>query len=87
MILDGSYISAKSEPGDFDVLLIGPSDIQLRKDIDPDLSLWLDAEIAETERGYSLYYTPVNSPMIAFLYTMFDFSKENIPKGIVEVSL
>jgi hypothetical protein len=27
MVLNGSYISAKPDPGDFDVVLIGPSDL------------------------------------------------------------
>lgn len=87
ILLDGSYISAKKEPGDFDVLLIGPADIQVRKENLPELSQWLDAEIAEKEKGYSLFYIPNDSPVIDMLKGFWDLSKEGVPKGIVEVVL
>jgi len=49
--------------------------------------LYFDAERAEKEGGYTLYYASANSPMLALLYTLFDFSKENVPKGVLEVGL
>lgn len=87
LVLDGSYISSKPEPGDFDVLLIGPPDIQARKDIESELAHLLDAERAEKEGGYTLYYASSQSPMLPLLYTLFDFSKENVPKGVLEVNI
>lgn len=87
LLLDGSYISAKAAPGDFDVLLIGPADIQVRKDTEPNLARLLDAETAERERGYSLFFIPQNSPAFGLLQTFWDFSKEGVPKGVVEVQL
>ena len=86
ILLDGSYISARQEPGDFDVLLIGPADIQIRKDAEPDIAGLLDARAAE-ERGYSLFFIPSDSPAREILSTLWDFSKEGIAKGVVEVKL
>jgi len=87
LLLDGSYISTKAEPDDFDVLLIGPSDIQMRKDTEPNLAHLLDAEIAEKERGYSLFFLPQDSPVLELLRTFWDVSKEGVPKGVVEVRI
>ncbi len=87
LLLNGSYISAKPEPGDFDVLLIGPDDIQVRKDTEPSLERLLDAEAAEKERGYSLFYIPADSPALAMLRTVWDISKDGVGKGVVEVQL
>jgi hypothetical protein len=87
LLLDGSYVSAKAEPGDFDVLLIGPADIQVRKDTEPGLARLLDAEVAEKERGYSLFFIPQDSPAREMLQTFWDISKEGVLKGVVEVTL
>ena len=86
LLLDGSYISSKPEPGDFDVLLIGPADIQVRKDVGPDLTVLLDAQSAE-EQGFSLFYAAINSPSLPFLQAIWDETKRGIPKGCVEVKI
>lgn len=86
ILLDGSYISEKPEPGDFDILLVGPADIQVRKDAEPNLATLLDANAAE-ERGYSLFFIPADSPARAMLSTLWDFSKEGVAKGVVELAL
>jgi hypothetical protein len=86
IVLDGSYISAKSEPGDFDVLLIAPADIQVRKDANPSLAVILDAEIAE-RNGYPLFFIPEDSPVREMLRGLWDISKTGVPKGVVEVEL
>lgn len=86
LLLDGSYISAKPEPGDFDVLLIGPADIRVRKDVEPDLAVLLDAQSAE-EQGFSLFYTAVNSPNLPFLRAIWDETKRGVPKGCVEIEI
>ncbi len=86
LLLNGSYISSKPEPGDFDTLLIGPADIQIRKDADPELAALLDAQDAEAQ-GYSLFFLPADSPALALLSTLWDISKEGILKGVIEVNL
>ena len=86
LLLDGSYISARPEPGDFDLLLIAPADIQARKDAKPSLADLLDAEASE-RRGYSLFYIPEDSPACELLSGLWDISKEGVEKGVVEVSL
>jgi hypothetical protein len=87
LLLDGSYISTKADPGDFDVLLIGSADIQVRKDREPNLADLLDAETAEKERGYSLFFLPHDSPVLGLLRTLWDVSKEGVLKGVVEVRI
>lgn len=86
LLLNGSFISAKQEPEDFDVLLIGPPDIQVRRDAASGLNLLLDAERAE-KRGYSLFYIPSDSPALEMLSTLWDLSKEGISKGVIQVEL
>lgn len=85
LLLNGSYVSARPEPGDFDVLLIGPPDIQAMKDADPKLALLLDAERAEKEAGYSLFYVPSDSPALDLVSTFWNLSKESVAKGDVQV--
>ena len=87
LLLNGSYISAKEDPGDFDVLLIGPANIQEMKDQSPVLGAVLDAERAEKEGGYSLFYLANISSALEEVITFWDFSKEGIAKGCVEVKL
>ena len=86
ILLDGSYISDKTEPGDFDALLIGPADLQMRKDAEPSLASLLDAGTAEAQ-GYSLFFIAEDSPARELLSTLWDYSKEGVPKGIVELTL
>ncbi len=87
VLLNGSYISAKEAPGDFDLMLIGPPNLQAMRDHDPKLALLLDAERAENEGGYSLFYAANDSENLALLLTFWDVSKEGVPKGSVEVEL
>lgn len=86
-LLNGSYISAKPEPGDFDVLLIAPAGIQARKDANPEPARLLDAETAEQERGYSIYYTPEDSLNLPLLRSIWNETKDGVLKGSVEVPL
>jgi hypothetical protein len=87
VLLDGSYISAKLEPNDFDVLLVAPADIQAIKEANPRLARLLDAEIAEQEGGYTLFYIPNDSPALALLSTLWDISKDGVAKGVIRVDL
>lgn len=86
LLLGGSYISAKPEPRDFDMLLIAQPDIQALKDLAPALALLLDAQRAE-QNGYSLFFIPSNSPQIETICTMWNETKSGVPRGIVEVHL
>jgi hypothetical protein len=86
ILLDGSFISEKREPGDFDVLIVGPADLQVMKDTEPNLASLLDASTAEAQ-GYSLFFVTEDSPMRQIISTVWDFSKEGIAKGIVELAL
>ncbi len=87
MVLDGSFISSKQNPNDFDVLLLLQPDIQELKDADSRLSQLLDTEMSENQEGYSVFYAPINSSVIAFLLPMWDISKEGVVKGVVEVEI
>lgn len=85
--LNGSFISAKPVPGDFDVLLVLQPDIQKMKDADLRLSRLLDAEMSENQDGYSVFYLAENSPVIDMLLPIWDRSKDGTAKGVVEVEL
>jgi hypothetical protein len=87
ILLNGSYVSAKEAPEDFDLLLVGPENIQAMKEADPGLGRLLDAERAEKEGGYSLFYLPNDSPYLETLLTFWDFTKEGVAKGSIEVRL
>jgi hypothetical protein len=87
LLLNGTYISGKAEPGDFDVLLIASPEIQALKDADPALARLLDAEHAEKVGGYSLFYIPNDSAALELLSSFWDLSREGIPKGCVQVPL
>src|SRR5579862_1669970 len=71
ILLDGSFISAREEPGDFDVLIIADNDIQSLKDSDEQIARLLDAQQAES-LGYSLFFTRSESPAIAMLNSLWD---------------
>ena len=87
VLLNGSYVSAKAEPDDFDLLLIGPPDIQLLKDSNPALAELLDAERVEKLFECSLFYVSSESPALGEILTLWDHSKEKVPKGSIEVNL
>jgi hypothetical protein len=87
VLLDGSFISAKIAPGDFDVLLVLQPEIQVMKDSDVILADLLDAQNAEIRRGYTVFFAPNNSASLKLLETAWDMSKEGVFKGVVEVPL
>jgi hypothetical protein len=87
MLLNGTYVSAREEPRDFDVLLVAPDNIQAMKEADPRLGVLLDAEHAEKVGGYSLFYVPRSSPDIGMVTTFWNITSEGIAKGSVEVEL
>jgi hypothetical protein len=87
LLLNGSYVSAKEEPGDFDLLLIGPADIQERKDASPELSVLLDSQEVERRYGCSLFYISSESSALGDIITLWDVTKEKVAKGSVEVRL
>lgn len=70
-LLDGSYISAKLEPSDFDILYVAPADIEVLKEKSLELRRLLDAQYAE-EQGYSLLYAPENSIAIEIITGIWD---------------
>lgn len=86
LLLNGSYISSKPDPRDFDLLLVGPPDIQAMKELNPILRVFLDAEQAE-RKGYSLFYVPSDSPALASIETFWDYSKEGVAKGCIRAKL
>src|SRR5262249_28736828 len=64
LLLNGTYVSAKEQPTDFDLLLIAPANIHALMELDPKLAALLDAEGAEKQRGYTLFYVPNDSPAL-----------------------
>jgi hypothetical protein len=87
LLLDGSYISAKLDPKDFDILLVASAEIQALKEASPELTRLLDAERAEREGGYSLFFVPIDSTALELISSMWDLDKSGTPKGILKVAL
>jgi hypothetical protein len=87
LLLNGSYVSAREEPGDFDLLLVGPPDIQEKKDADPVLWGLLDPEEVERQYHCTLFYIANDSAALGKILTLWDLSKEAVAKGSVEVKL
>jgi hypothetical protein len=87
VLLNGSYVSAKTDPEDFDLLLIGPPDIQARKDSGPDLAALLDPEHVEKAYGCSLFYVSSESSALGDIITLWDLTRDKVAKGSVEVEL
>ena len=85
ILLDVNCISKKTEPEDFDVPIVGPTDLQTRKDTEPNLTSLSDAASAETQR-YSLFFVTEASPMRKVVSGIWDFSKEGIVKGAAELA-
>lgn len=86
-VLDGSYISNKMAPHDFDVLLVAAPGTQALKDNSPRVGRLLDAEYAEKERGFSLLFIEETSAMVSLIKTVWDVSKQGVTKGVVEVTI
>lgn len=87
LVLDGSYVSAKLSPNDFDVLLVAAPGCQALVNADPEIARLLDAERAEKERGFTLLFIEEISAMLSLIKTVWDVSKQGVPKGVVEVTL
>ena len=87
VLLNGSYVSARAEPGDFDILLIAQPEIQEMKSRDARLAVLLDAQ--EVERLYecSLFYVPSDSDALDDIITLWDVTEDEVPKGSIEVAL
>jgi hypothetical protein len=57
------------------------------KDAEPKLARLLDAEMAENEYGFTVFYCAEDTPVIGMLLPIFDETKSGVPKGVVEVVL
>jgi hypothetical protein len=87
LVLDGSYISSRATPHDFDVLLVAAPGCQALVNNDPQAARLLDAEYAEKQRGFSFLFVEETSGMLTLIKSVWDISKQGIPKGVVEVAL
>ncbi len=85
-VLNGSYISDKLEPHDFDVLLVADPESLSRIEESPQAAQLLDAENAEAH-GFSLLFVPSNSSVLPLIETIWDISKQGVPKGVLEATL
>lgn len=87
VLLNGSYISGKENPSDFDVALMAQPDIQALKDVNPKVKQLLDSEYCERELGFSMFFFPSNSGTLDLLRGMWDQAKDGTLKGVLEVPL
>jgi hypothetical protein len=91
LLLDGSYVSARPDPGDFDVALIAQPGIQALKEARPRLQQLLDAEYCQRELGFTLFFIPadvqVSSSVLVDPREIWDVARDGTPKGVLEVPL
>ena len=91
VILDGSFISRKDAPGDFDLVFCYEEASEVILRTDPDARTLTDYQVCRS-LGFlgDVFALPASlqslSPALGGL-SMFDFDRRGIPKGVVEVRL
>lgn len=91
IILDGSFISAKAEPGDFDLLFVYDEASQEVLDEDETARLWVEyAYLKEVGYGDVLAFRESLARQYPQLFPLNGFDRDKTsqrPKGVVEVNL
>jgi hypothetical protein len=86
LLIDGSFISDKEAPGDFDAIFIGDEGIELLLIQDIEARLLLNYQVVKEYYGGDLLFFS-KSAVLKFPELCridgFDYSKEKIPKGVV----
>lgn len=91
VILDGSFVSAKEAPGDFDLVFSYTEETAVIIRNDPAARQLIDYQSCRT-LGFlgDVFALPAslqqNSPLLGGL-DMFDFDRQGRPKGVIEVPL
>jgi len=86
LLLDGSYVSTKEAPRDFDVVVVAPPDIDALRELSPELRELLDHGKAE-EQGYTVFYAPSGSKVIDLICSAWDRCKNGAQKGVLELEV
>jgi hypothetical protein len=91
LVLDGSFISQKPEPGDFDTILVGNESVEAILAQDFDAALLVNYTYCKQQGWGDIFYLSEESTrrFPALCRTDgFDYDKvTRIPKGVVEVSI
>jgi len=91
VILDGSFVSRKEVPGDFDLVFLYDEAAEERVRADPEARALIDYQRCR-EMGFlgDIFALPASlqkfSPQLSGL-SMFDFDRQGTAKGVVEVML
>ena len=91
VILDGSFISSKEAPGDFDLFFLYDEAAEALLRTDPEARLLTDHQACQT-LGFQgdVFALPASlqkfSPTLSGL-DMFDSDRQGTPKGVVEVTI
>jgi hypothetical protein len=91
LILDGSFISQKPEPGDFDTILVGNESVEVILAQDIDAALLVNYTYCKQQGWGDIFYLSEESirrfPELCRT-DGFDYDKiTRTPKGVVEVSI
>jgi hypothetical protein len=91
LILNGSFVSAKPDPGDFDTLLIGDDGAEQILAVDDDARQLIDYGYCKSNRWGDVFFFSAAAvrrfPSLCRT-DVFDFDKATwTPKGVVEVEL
>jgi hypothetical protein len=89
LVIFGSYVTAKSQPNDVDVVLVMADDFHLAA-CDPETGLLFDHMQAEVEFGASIFWIRPSLLVLETLETFvahWQITREGTRRGIVEVRL
>ena len=91
VILDGSFISAKEAPGDFDLFFLYDEATEALARNDPEARALTDYQVCRALgfRG-DVFALPASLQKLSPLLggpDMFDFDRQGTPKGVVEVMI
>ena len=90
LLLDGSFISTKAAPGDFDAIFIGAEGVEEILVQNPEARLLLSYQVCkELYSADLLFFSEAALRKFPEFCRLdgFDFSKDKKPKGLVELKL
>jgi hypothetical protein len=89
LLVDGSFVTAKSQPNDIDLILVLPSDWDFRADVSPDQYNLLSKKRVRNRWGFDILVARENSPEYREYVNLFNRVRyqEQRRKGILRMRL
>jgi Family of unknown function (DUF6932) len=89
LLIDGSFVTAQSQPNDIDLILILPPDWDLSSDVSPDQYNLLSRKRVRNRWGFDILIARENSPECSEYLNLFQRVRyqEQLKKGILRIVL